>query len=123
MTDDIAHVLGGMWPDPAERQRAEAELSRYGVEAHEREPDRVRLAILKLSSGRFERLAEMVVAAKADYRDVLMWAEYPAEGLALWAVRPDLSADERAELGKLRADDREQYQEWLTKSGHPPTRR
>jgi len=73
----------------------------------------VRLAILKLSDGQLARLSEMVVAAKRDYRDVLMWAEYPAEGQALWAAASDLSADEREELEKLRTEDRRQYEEWL----------
>ena len=121
--DDVARILTVMWPDAAERERAHAELSRYGTEVHEREADRVRLAMLKLSSGRFERLAEMVVAAKRDYRDVLMWAESPAEGQALWAVRPNLSVHERAELEKRRTEDRKQYQEWLTHPGRRPPRR
>lgn len=62
--DDVVRILAGIWPDPAERQRAQAELSRYGTEAHEREVDRVRLAIVKLASGSVERLAEVVLAAK-----------------------------------------------------------
>jgi uncharacterized protein (TIGR02118 family) len=45
-----------------------------------------------------------------------MWAEYPAEGQALWTVSPNLSADERAELEKLRTEDRRQYEEWSRRS-------
>jgi uncharacterized protein (TIGR02118 family) len=117
LPNHVAQILTAMWPDPGERERALAELSRYGAEPHEREPARVRLAILKLSGGQLARLAEMVVAAKRDYRDVLMWAEYPAEGQALWAVAPDLSADQRAELERLRTEDRHQYEEWLRRRG------
>ena len=47
----------------------------YGVE--ERERERVQLAILKLSAGTGEKLREFLAVAKRDYRDVLVWAEYP----------------------------------------------
>jgi hypothetical protein len=56
-----------------------APLDTYGVEAYERERDRVQLAILKLSAGNEDRLRENVASAKGDYRDVLYWAEYPEE--------------------------------------------
>lgn len=54
-------------------------LDAYGVEPYERERERVQLAILKLSEGSEEKLRELVAVAKRDYRDVLLWAEYPAE--------------------------------------------
>src|SRR5712691_5484303 len=54
-------------------------LDSYGVESYEREPERVQLAILKLSEGNEEKLREFVAVAKRDYRDVLFWAEYPEE--------------------------------------------
>lgn len=47
----------------------------YGVK--ERERERVQLAILKLSAGTGEKLREFLAVAKRDYRDVLVWAEYP----------------------------------------------
>jgi hypothetical protein len=56
---------------------------------------------------------ELIAAAKRDFRDVLMWAEYPGEGQALWALRADLSKEERLELDELRRQDRRQYDEWL----------
>ena len=52
-------------------------LDRYGTERHERERERVQLAILKLSAGNLDRLLHNVEVAKRDYRDVLWWAEYP----------------------------------------------
>jgi hypothetical protein len=115
MSGDVDRKLVSFWPDPAERQRAQADLSRYGMETHERETERVRLAILKLADGRLGRVRELVDAAKNDYRDVLMWAEYPGEGQALWALRADLSAEERQRLDQLRVQDRKQYREWLDK--------
>jgi hypothetical protein len=54
-------------------------LDTYGVEAYERERERVQLAILKLSDGNEEKVHEFVAIAKRDYRDVLFWAEYPQE--------------------------------------------
>ncbi|HYS95996.1 MAG TPA: hypothetical protein VEL08_05670 [Chthoniobacterales bacterium] len=54
-------------------------LDTYGVESHERERERVQLAILKLSEGNEEKLREFVAIAKRDYRDVLFWAENPDE--------------------------------------------
>ena len=54
-------------------------LDTYGVESHERERERVQLAILKLSERNEEKLREFVAVAKHDYRDVLFWAENPEE--------------------------------------------
>jgi hypothetical protein len=110
---DVARKLAAMWPDLALRERARIELDRYGSEAHESEVDRVRLAILKLSDGELQRLAELVTAAKNDYRDLLISAEYPAEGQALWALRPTLTTAERQRLEQLRVQDRRQYLDWL----------
>lgn len=66
-----------------------------------------------LCGAQLPRLAERVAAAKHDYRDVPMGAEYPAEGQALWALRADLSEDQGRRLGELRQRDRQQYQDWL----------
>jgi hypothetical protein len=54
-------------------------LDNYGFEPYERERERVQLAILKLSDGSEEKLREFIAVAKRDYRDVLLWAEYPEE--------------------------------------------
>ena len=47
----------------------------YGTEPHERERERVQLAIVALSQGSEEKLLEFVRIAKTDYRDVLAWVE------------------------------------------------
>jgi hypothetical protein len=111
--EEIARKLESTWHDPAERDHVRAALQRYGQEPHEREVERVQLAVLRLCEGRSERVAELVAAAKRDYRDVLMWAEYPAEGQALWALRRNLTDDEQCRLEELRREDRKQYEEWL----------
>jgi hypothetical protein len=50
-------------------------LQRYGHAPHEREHDRVYLALLELSQGDVGKLREALNVAKVDYRDVLVWAE------------------------------------------------
>jgi hypothetical protein len=50
-----------------------AALDRYGTATHEIERDRVQFAIVVLSQGNFERLANLVDCAKLDYRDILAW--------------------------------------------------
>ncbi len=50
-------------------------LDTYGTERHERERERVQLAIVKLSQGDVGKLEELVRAAKRDYRDALYWLE------------------------------------------------
>lgn len=54
-------------------------LDEYGVEDHERERDRVQLAILNLSEGDEAKLRYFVGIAKRDYRDVLFWSDCPEE--------------------------------------------
>ena len=71
------------------------------------------VAILKLSNGSLDELRAMTTAAKTDFRDVLLWAEYPEEARARWSVRSDLSETERRELAAIRARDRAQYEAWL----------
>jgi hypothetical protein len=61
-------------------------LDEYGKEAHEEERERVHLAILKLSSGDEGKLLHHVVAAKQDYRDILMWSEEPEPATELAAA-------------------------------------
>jgi hypothetical protein len=48
-------------------------LSFYGAEGHEREQERVQLAILDLAKGDVQKLPRLVASAKEDYRDILWW--------------------------------------------------
>ena len=110
---DLARKLLAMWPDAAARGRVAADLKKYGGAPHEREADRVALAILKLSDGDESKIANLVVAAKRDYRDVLLWAEYPTEAKTLWSLHPELTEDEKQRLDDIRRQDRQQYLAWL----------
>ena len=67
---------------------------------------RVQLAVLKLVNGRMGELPRYLEMARVDYRDVLMWAEYPADAKVGWGEAPEAHQD------AYRAD-REQYQTWL----------
>lgn len=90
-----------------------AVLDRYGTQPHEKEIPRVQLALLKLSNGRMDVLLRNTEAARTDYRDVLAAAEFPAE-MALRPVWTDgLNA---TEIARGRAEDRQQYREWLDRA-------
>jgi len=94
------------FPDEALEEILEI-LDLYGQERHEREKERVQVAVLKLAQGRIEKLRASLAAAKTDYRDVLAWAEYPEE------VRRDTWKMEDQEVKQIRERDRKQYIDWL----------
>ena len=85
-------------------------LLTYGEEAHESEVDRVRLAIVKASEPEVtvESIASNTRVAKADFRDILCWAEYSR--LAKKFLMP-----EGKEKQKIREAERREYEEWLEK--------
>jgi hypothetical protein len=112
MNESVQDKLRTYWSSADDQSTAEQQLDRYGLESYEREKDRVQLAILKLADGDLAKLGEMIVIAKRDYRDVLSWAEYPEEHLALWSLKRDKSAEEQARLDEIRRRDREQYDAW-----------
>lgn len=71
--DDVvsrAHALFG----DAHAAQALALVDEYGTQSHEREVNRVKLAILDVSDGKMSRLPYFVKCAKIDYRDVLTGA-------------------------------------------------
>ena len=71
-----------------------AVLDAYGTESHEREVNRVKLAILELSEGDKENLLYWIKIAKADYRDPLAAQELgpipPEEGAKLQGMAKNL---------------------------------
>jgi hypothetical protein len=103
----LEQKLGQLFPEPARRASAAAELGRYGMGDHEPEAERVQLAILKLSGADMERVRANVRAAKGDYRDVLAWAEYPGQMRANSWRLPE------PEREQLRQADLAQYAAWL----------
>lgn len=109
-TDDVLAKIADVLPD---RDAAEvlAVLDRYGTEPHEQERRRVQLAVLKLCDEAAEPDLERTVAdAKADFRDVLVWAEAPNLGARS-------RSKDAAHREALKAQDRAQYEAWLAKRG------
>jgi hypothetical protein len=119
---DVRAAIGDLWHAEVDRERVRALLAEYGVAAHEREVPRVRLAVLRLSAGQLEHVRELVGLAKRDYRDVLMWAEFPEEGRNLWTASVRFSARERNELSEIRKRGREQHAHWLSELRRRRTR-
>ena len=77
-----------------ELAEALAVLGEYGARSHDREVNRVRLAVLQLSEGRMEKLRHWVAMAKADYRD-------PLAALELRPISPEEGAKLQAEAKSL----------------------
>ena len=91
--DDVVAAVHARFPQ-GERDAVLAVLDLYGAEPHERERERVQLAIVELSGGDADKLLYYVQTAKQDYRDILYWQASgplsPAEGEALQAKVGDL---------------------------------
>lgn len=102
----LERKLRGMFPDATTRTAARDALGRYGTDPNEREQARVQLAVLKLCGGTLDGVEKYVRAAKADYRDVLGWAEYPNQ------VRSRRAPDDPGRR-ILIAKDAAQYRSWL----------
>ena len=75
VVDDLNETVRAAFGPASED--AMAVLMSYGGETWHREPDRVRRAILTLSDGDLDALRHWTDTAKEDYRDVLLFAEYP----------------------------------------------
>lgn len=60
---------------PELRSKALDILSEYGLGIHERETERVHLAVITLCGGNMDELKAWVAEAKKDYRNILYWNE------------------------------------------------
>ena len=96
--------LRTLFPDLAQFEEASRTLNEYGIESHEREPERVRLAILKISEGTLDSIRKHTMAAQQDYRDTLWAAEYPHYNGTVE------DPEKRAEVDRR---NQEQYEKWL----------
>jgi hypothetical protein len=95
-----------MFPDDFTRRRVHKVLRDYGSGKHEREPDGVRLAILKLAGAELRSVEKYTGYAREDYRNILAWAEYPRQ--ARQRVMP-----EAEEKQKMIEADLAEYEGWL----------
>ena len=75
----LKNKLESIFPNQNEQERAIDILTSYGVEGHEQEPFRVRLAVLKLTGSDLAEIEKTTKLAKEDFRDILTWAEYPRQ--------------------------------------------
>lgn len=98
--------LKSLFSDSAIREEVISILNSYGVEKYEQEPIRLRLAILKLAGDNIEQVKLNTKYAKQDFRDVLVWAEYPRQA-GKWSM-PD-----GPKKKKLVDADRAEHEEWL----------
>ncbi len=70
--EEIIAAIRTVFPD-SDAATVLSVVDLYGVEPHEREKERVQLAIVALSQGDEDKLLYFVQTAKTDYRDVLHW--------------------------------------------------
>jgi hypothetical protein len=105
-TDRVQQKLAETFPDASTRRAAEAAVQAFLVRGNCLEPERVVLAILKLSAGDHAQLLQVITGAVSDYRDVLAWAEFPEQ------MRLGHGADRKA-LRAAQRRDHEQYLRWL----------
>ena len=82
-------------------------LADHAAAARHPEVVRVQIAALKLSEGTLEKLRQAIKDAHVDYRDVLAWAEYPAQ---MHSPVTGLSTDQKT---LLISADHAQYDVWL----------
>jgi hypothetical protein len=86
-------------------------LDEYGAARWAREGFRVKVATLKLANGNLGDLQRHVEAAKRDYRDVLVAAEYPEYWRGTSSVANPATIDREEAIDR----DWEQYQSWLNR--------
>lgn len=81
----------------------------------DREPHRVRLAMLKLANGRLRQLEEVQEIARLDYRDVIMLAECRRQS-AFWTAAPGADdAEFAAQREQAEHEDLLEYLKWLAR--------
>jgi hypothetical protein len=108
----VATKLALAWPDQVDRSTAVSVLG--ALKAARGIPYiRVALAVIRLAEADLEKLRELTAQALTDYRDVLMWAEYPRESRTVYPLATTLSKGDRAALAEVRASDRAAYRAWL----------
>ncbi|MCB1607359.1 MAG: hypothetical protein KDI71_10330 [Xanthomonadales bacterium] len=83
LTDAVAQMLATIFPiearDAARQLIAERCWSSLPLASPECEPasfDRIRFAVIKLSAGDLERLRRVIDRAHADWRDILLAADF-----------------------------------------------
>jgi hypothetical protein len=110
MTDHsklLPRILEKIFPREDERDEVVQILEQYGRAEFQKEPDRVKMAILKLAGKSPERVRYYTLMACRDYRDILSAAEYPKQ-IGYYKLRED----DPDQYDRIVMEDREQYQDW-----------
>ncbi len=100
--DDVERIIRRDFPAD-QFANVSAVLDEYGPERW-----RVHLAVLKLSCGKMDLLRKYIETAKSDYRDVLVYAEYPEYHEKV--ASSETPTDERNQIIER---DWKQYEAWL----------
>ena len=82
-------------------------LAEHAATARHPEVVRVQVALLKLCEGKLDKLQRAITEAHGDYRDVLAWAEYPAQ------MRAPVSGVTKGQMNSFVYGDLLQYEDWL----------
>ena len=109
LAKSLDRKLRGLYPDASKRRLALNELLRYGASSDEPEPERVRLAILKLAGSNLEELRKTVDGAKEDPEDTVSWAERPREARSRIGNQK-LHENQRR---KIQQEDQNEWDSWL----------
>ena len=75
LSSDLLKEIQRLFP-PEDVSKVSALLLGYGEHAYEREVERARWDILRVSGNDTAKLERMVAMAKTDYRDLIVAAEY-----------------------------------------------
>ena len=108
ISETVMRKVRKLFPD-SDTELVSSHLERYGTESYETAVERVHLAILKASSGSVSEVHKFVDIAKSDPRDVIMFAEYPREGM-LDAADYD-PPSQRLKIAQR--EDIDEYKRWL----------
>ena len=92
-------ALAKFFPDLSTRKKAKEIINQYSFN----EGLRIKTAILKVAGSDLKEIRRCTEAACLDYRDVLSWAEYPAQLKAGFGNNDPL----------LRKEDFKQYRAWI----------
>jgi hypothetical protein len=105
----LERKLRRLFPNAQDRRIVSAELHRYGVSASEPEPERVRLAALKLAGRNLQKLRQTIDGAKEDWEDIVNWAERPRATQSQLTNRKLNEVERR----KIDEEDGKEWEQWL----------
>jgi hypothetical protein len=109
ITPALVPILIAKLFSESDQPAATALLAEHAAHANHPEVSRVQVATLKLSDGSIDKLREAIRSANFDYRDVLAWAEYPAQ------MQGPVTGLSKEQTTSLVSADHLQYDAWLRK--------